>query len=134
MLNHKKGSRYGDQYVIEIALEIARNLSLGNLAIHSHQNEQKHILYPNEQITVRYYIRMLVSDEPGVMSKITQVLAQKKISIASVIQRDTSASNKLAEVVIMTHKATENELHESIAELKKLIGVNDVSTVIRLEE
>ena len=120
--------------ILSDLFEIARNLSLGNLAIHSHQNEQKHILYPNEQITVRYNIRMLVSDEPVVMSKITQVLAQKKISIASVIQRETSASNKLAEVVIMTHKATENELHESIAELKKLIGVNDVSTVIRLEE
>ena len=77
---------------------------------------------------------MLVSDEPGVMSKITQVLAQKTISIASVIQRETSASNKLAEVVIMTHKAIENELHESITELKKLIGVKDVATVIRLEE
>jgi homoserine dehydrogenase len=68
------------------------------------------------------------------MSEITQILGQKKISIASVIQRETNRSNQLAEVVIMTHKATEKELYQSISQLQKLVGVNEVATVIRLEE
>ena len=120
--------------ILSDLVDIARNVSLDNAPVHSHQNRRKDSVYPIDKITVRYYIRMLVSDEPGVMSEITQILGKKKISIASVIQRETNRSNQLAEVVIMTHKATEKELYESISELQKLVGVNEVATVIRLEE
>ena len=120
--------------ILSDVVDIARNLSLDNAPIHSNKNRQKDSIYPIDKIAVRYYLRMLVSDEPGVMSEITQILGQKKISIASVIQRETNLSNQFAEVVIMTHKATEKELYQSISELKKLVGVNEVATVIRLEE
>ena len=40
------------------------------------------------QSTIRYYLRMWVCDQPGVMEKVAHVLAAERISIASVIQKE----------------------------------------------
>ncbi len=53
-----------------------------------------------------YYIRFLAVDQPGVLAAIAKILGQKKVSIASVIQKERK-ENKIVPIVMMTHYAKE---------------------------
>ena len=84
-----------------------------------------------EQIETRYYLRMLIADKPGVLASVAKCLGDNQISIASAIQHQ---SGNDAEVVMMTHLATEASLRKAIAELQKINSVNKICNVIRVEE
>ncbi len=47
---------------------------------------------PFEKLISRYYLRLCVSDRPGVLAEITGILGKHSISIASVIQHEAGAS------------------------------------------
>lgn len=73
-------------------------------------------------ISSRFYLRLLVSDKPGVMSGISGVLAKHQISISSVIQHeipDEQAGGSV-QMVIMTHTATAGDFERACVELARL--------------
>ncbi len=86
------------------------------------------------QVSTRYYLRLHVPDRAGVLAKITRVLGDLDISIASVIQKDTDPVTQTAEIVITTHPSREAALRRSLAMLGGLDVVKEVSNMIRLEE
>ena len=49
-------------------------------------------LSPLEKIRGRYYLRLTVRDEPGVLAQIASVMARHHVSIASVIQNQSEAT------------------------------------------
>jgi len=59
---------------------------------------------PKEHRYHRYYVRLLVQDEPGVMATISNSLAENNMSISNMVQKPYS--NEKAEVVIVTHKVS----------------------------
>jgi len=87
---------------------------------------------PMSEIITRYYIRMAIADQPGVLAQIAYILGNHQISIASVIQKETSA-NQTAEIVIMTHPARENAVQQAFAGLKKLDVVKEIHNFVRVE-
>jgi len=87
------------------------------------------------QLTTRYYIRVEVSDRPGVLAEIARACGDNNVSIASVLQKETDDEAQTAEIVIMTHAAQEADVQRSIAQIERLKDeVRSVGTVLRVED
>ena len=66
----------------------------------------------------RYFLRVPVQDRPGVLSRITGVLGEHGISIASVIQHDPSgASGAAVPLVIMTHSCGSQAIRRAMSHI-----------------
>lgn len=79
----------------------------------------------------KYYLRLNVTDKPGVLASIAFVLGNHEVSLASVIQKHTIG--QAAEVVLVTHQVLEINLQKALKIIKELPTVNEVSNVIRVE-
>lgn len=90
-------------------------------------------LVPMEEIETRCYLRFTVADKPGVLAKITNILAAADISISSLIQNETKDED-FATLVMMTHKAKESDIKNAIAEIEKLDDVTSNIKMIRIED
>jgi len=88
---------------------------------------------PMEEVETRYYFRMNIADESGVLAKVSTIFGQNGISIASAIQKETDNANRTAEIVIMTHSAKEKAVRRALEDLKGLDVVNEVNSLIRVE-
>ena len=89
---------------------------------------------PIGDLQARYYIRLDVADNPGVLAQIAQVLGDGEISIAAVLQRDTDAEAGSAEIVITTHPAKGAAMQDALQIMAGLSQVRRVSNVIRIED
>ncbi|MBP2671664.1 MAG: hom [candidate division NC10 bacterium] len=89
-------------------------------------------LRPMERITSRYYLRIMALDKPGVLSKVSGVLGDNNISIASMIQkgRDEAAA---VPIVMLTHAAVEGDMRRSLQRINALDVVAQETTCIRVE-
>ena len=85
------------------------------------------------KIKTRYYLRYSIPDKPGVLAKITSVLGNHNISIASVIQKEIK-ENELVPLVMMTHVAEEGNLQNALLEINKLDVVKGKTRFLRVEE
>ncbi len=93
--------------------------------------EQKLSLTAPEKITGRYYLRMDVKDEPGVLARIASSTAACKVSIASVLQK-TSERPHAASLIITTHDSNEKAIRATVARLKKLSSVLGQPVLLRI--
>lgn len=79
-----------------------------------------------------FYLRMHVKDRPGVMAKITKVLGDRKVSLASVLQKHRL--HPVVPLVLVTHPVKEEYLNESLRILRELDDVIEIDSVIRVED
>ena len=100
------------------------------------QRESEITMKPFELLSSRYYMRLCVSDQPGVLAEITGILGKHDISIASVIQHEASSADaeRTVALVIMTHKATEGSAQAAMDKFKKLGTVHGKSIRLRVIE
>lgn len=87
-----------------------------------------------DEIESRYYIRFMANDRPGVLAKISGILAKFGISIASVTQKERSKSSEVVPVVIIIHEAKEKHLRAALKMIDRLDVVRQKSVAIRMEE
>lgn len=67
-----------------------------------------------------YYLRIRVKDQPGVLAKLTQLLAEREISIATVNQRAQGDGTAL--IMLATHQSNEN----AISEVKRALADQEI--------
>ena len=87
-----------------------------------------------DDLTCKYYLRLTVADQPGVLAQIARILGDGNISLASVIQKDSDPVHQTAEIVITTHPALESSVQESLRQVKMLDDVRAVNNMLRIEE
>jgi homoserine dehydrogenase len=85
---------------------------------------------PIGSIKTRYLIRLDVADRPGVLASVAHTFSKHDVSIQTV--RQTGRGDN-AELIVMTHKATDSALASTVADLSSLDAVKDVASVIRVE-
>ena len=83
---------------------------------------------------IRYYLRLLVDDSPGVLERIAHILAQEEISIASVLQKERDLQRGSVPLIIVTHEARERAMQQAVAAMNELSMVKEDVTLIRMEE
>ena len=86
-----------------------------------------------DDIQSKYYIRFMAIDKPGVLAKISGILARHKISISSVNQRERHRA-KVVSVVMLTHDAREKDIKAALEDIDRLAVVKKKTVVIHREE
>jgi homoserine dehydrogenase len=90
-------------------------------------------LAPPEHIRSRYYLRLTVRDQPGVLARVASVMAKHKVSIASVIQSPADQPGA-ASLVLTTHGSDERAMAATLKQLKALAAVLDEPVLLRIGE
>ena len=91
-------------------------------------------ILPMEEVTTSYYLRLRVADQPGVLADITRILADGKISIDAMVQKEPSEGEDQVDIIMLTHKTREKEVNAAITRIEALPVVKSKVTRIRLEE
>ncbi len=91
-------------------------------------------ILPIEAVETSCYLRMRVLDRPGVLADVTRILADSKISIDAMVQKEPAKGESHADIVMLTHLAVEKHVNQAIARIEKLPTVVGAVTRIRLEE
>src|SRR4051794_2285650 len=86
-----------------------------------------------EDVETSYYLRMQVVDKPGVLADITRILADSKISIDAMVQKEPGEGESRVDIVMLTHLALEKNVNQAMAKIEKLSSVEGKVTRIRLE-
>jgi homoserine dehydrogenase len=79
--------------------------------------------------STRYHVRLEVSDRSGVLAAVAQIFAKHAVSIQTVRQ---SGRGDDAELVIVSHLASEADLAATVADLRGMEVVRDVASVLRV--
>jgi len=87
-----------------------------------------------EDSIIRYFLRMRVTDRPGVLAQITQMLAAEEISIASVIQSVRDLEGGTVQLIIVTHEARERSMRKAVAAIDALDFTEGATRLIRMED
>jgi len=98
---------------------------------------------PIGRAVTRYQITLEVDDRPGVLATIAGILADGRVSIATVeqtiidaqarVEEETTGAEGRARLVIGTHKAQEQDLAETVDRLGQSDVVERVVSVLRVE-
>lgn len=91
-------------------------------------------LKPVSELQTSYYLRVNVEDRPGAMATISGVLASHGVSINSMLQTGERREGKAADVIIVTHRASEAEVQAALEEIGKSDVAKEKPFVLRVEE
>ena len=140
VLFHGQGAGRGPttSAVVGDIIEVARRLdntpppAAGDNAEAAPESECR--IQPIDELECKYYLRLNVTDGPGVLAQIAQILGQQNISIAAVLQKDTDPATQTAEIVITTHPSIEAAVQQSLKLLADLPVVGEISNLLRIED
>ena len=119
-------------------IDIARNILKGitcrvPLRSLSETAMQQIKLIPMDNIETKYYFRFSALDRPGVLSKISGILGENNISIATVIQKARGEGGAVP-IVMTTYRAQEKNVRQALKKIDKLDMVLDKTILIRIED
>ncbi len=120
--------------IVADVIQLAQNIYLGIRPRPQLKLYKAKKLTPMSEIKTRYYMRVTVADSPGVLAKISKILGDNMISIASVIQKEADEEAGTAEIVIMTHPAKESAFQKALQKTLRLAVVKEIGNFIRVED
>lgn len=120
--------------VVSDIVSIAKTISKGCCKVEKCVAYTKDIdgLKDMADVRTRYYMRLSALDKPGVLAKISGVLAKYNISIALVSQK-MQKSDKVVPVIMMTHEAREQDMAAALEEINSLKVIKRKTVSIRVE-
>jgi homoserine dehydrogenase len=122
--------------VMSDVIDVARTLASGNttrIAMDYYRFGNELPIMPLNAVTSRYYLCFWVIDEPNVLAAIATILGRNSISIASVMQKEDGREDCVP-VIILTHKALEKNVQQSVAEIEKLDSIKQKTHILRIIE
>ncbi|MFT3781545.1 MAG: homoserine dehydrogenase [Nibricoccus sp.] len=81
----------------------------------------------------RFYLRLNVLDEPGVIAKISAILSKFGISIASIVQPEGHEGESVP-LILMTHRASRAAMEKARGAIAKLPTVKGPSLLLPVED
>ena len=115
--------------VVGDLVDVARNVLQTARGPVESQHHTKRIR-PIAELETQYYVLLEVDDVPGVLATVATVFGSHKVSIAQVWQTD---DDDRVQLVLITHRALEQHLEDTVHELRATAGVRDVVNVLRVE-
>ena len=86
-----------------------------------------------DEVQSSYYLRLRIADKSGVLSGITGILADQKISIEAMMQKEPGEGEVQADLIMLTHRTREKHINAAISKIEALnVVVGDV-TKLRME-
>ena len=132
------GRRPSGSAVVSDIIYLARQIRQGVNKLmpplaHVHLQEDAISIRPMDELNTAYYFRFSAVDKPGVLSKISGILGDHQISIASVIQKGREEKGSVP-VVMLTHEAQESNVIKALSLMENLDVLTDETMMIRVEE
>ncbi len=90
-------------------------------------------LIPSGEIASEWYVRLSIVDRPGVMSHITKLLADRGISIESLVQKAPESGRSEVPIVLLTHMAAESVIIDAVEAIKAFGEVGTEFALLRVE-
>lgn len=87
---------------------------------------------PMERHRGAYYIRLMVTDRPGVIAEVSAILRDENVSMESMLQRRRNPDGPVP-VVLTTHEAEEAAVKRALARIARLDVVAEAPCMIRME-
>ena len=103
-----------------------------HLAFHPNLMTDVAIL-PMAEITTSYYLRVYVKNRLGVMADLTRILAEARISIDAVLQKEPGENATRLDIVMLTHQTQEKNIVAAIAKIEALDTVVGEVVKLRME-
>ena len=116
--------------VIANIVDIARSGKSAPMLGFDRPMEGKLTLKNIADIRSQYYLRINVSDETGVLAKLTKLFEEYNISIETMLQRPLQDGS--ANLLISTHTAKESDIQNLITKVASLEFVNSKPVMIRI--
>ncbi|HSP22144.1 MAG TPA: homoserine dehydrogenase [Planococcus sp. (in: firmicutes)] len=115
--------------VVSDIIAACRNilLEVNGKRVHSAQHER--VMKPASKQYAKYFHRVLVNDEVGVLSKMTSIYGKHGASIQSVMQHPADVDGK-AELVLLTHRISRQQHLDVLGDLE---GTASVISHYRIE-
>lgn len=88
---------------------------------------------PAQNVTGCYYFRLFVRDEPGVLEQVASIMAKQRVSIASVLQRESDAPD-VATLILTTHETNEAAIERAVLGLQVADCVLDDPVVLKIAD
>jgi homoserine dehydrogenase len=85
---------------------------------------------PMGETQTRYHVQIDVDDKAGVLATVAQVFAEHDVSIQTVRQEGRGDD---AQLVVVSHRASDADLAATVRTLQGLANVREVSSVMRVE-
>ncbi len=139
LVGHGAGGFPTGSAVIGDVVDIARDILAGckgRVPPQSYPgNALKDIPLKNiHEIEGEYFLRFVVQDQTGVLSRISGILGQHQISIRTMIQPERGTEGGEVTLVVMTHQALENNIQKALLEIDALDIVSEKTVLIRVEK
>ena len=116
--------------LVDVALNLKFDSTLRIAAFRHHVSYDR--LLAMDEITCRFYLRLSVDDKPDVLARITHILGEGEISIASILQKESES--KELPVIMITHAAKEANLQLALKKIEQLNVVHGEPVLIRIED
>lgn len=87
---------------------------------------------PMAETQTSYYFRLRVADRPGVLADVARILADCRISIDALFQREPGEGENQANVIMLTHEARERDVDVAVRRIEALKTV--LAPVIRIRQ
>ncbi|MEM9904242.1 MAG: homoserine dehydrogenase [Cyanobacteria bacterium P01_D01_bin.44] len=94
----------------------------------SHEHYCK--ISPMAELVSRFYLRLLVKDQPGVIGHLGTTFGQHNVSLESIVQ--IGMQDNLAELVVVTHEVKEGDFQTAIEMLKGFGETTAIASVLRV--
>ncbi len=124
--------------VVADIVEIARNVrgdATGRVPPLGYPEEAitEHGIMSMDQIRTNYYLRLQALDRPGVLSAVSGIMADHRISLHSVVQKQRHQSQTVP-VVFLTHSAREADIQAAARQIAQLDVVEGPPAIVRIED
>ncbi len=86
-----------------------------------------------EHLRCSYYLRLSVTDRPGVLAEVTSIFKTEKISLRSFLQH-SHKPGETVQLVLTTHETHESSMMKAVAAIAKLDSMKEQPYMIRIEE
>lgn len=110
-------------------IDVARNIAYGCNGRISCTCYRETPIKKFDEVENKFFLRMQVKNQPGVLASIATVFGSHGVSIARVVQKHIKG--ELAELVIVTDKVREDYLKNALEQLRDIENIFEISSVIR---
>lgn len=110
-------------------IDVARNIAYGCNGRISCTCYRETPIKKFDEVENKFFLRMQVKNQPGVLASIATVFGSHGVSIARVVQKHIKGD--LAELVIVTDKVREDYLKNALEQLRDIENIFEISSVIR---
>ncbi len=116
--------------VVANIIDIVRSGKRSPMLGFNHPLEEGFTLKNPGDIRSKYYLRLRISDKPGMLAQITQLFADHSISVEAMLQRPYE--EQCAHLLFSTHEALESDVCAMIKNLELLEAVLEKPFMIRI--